>query len=120
MAIGRREPKVNRASQAPPVFTLLRTAVSMKPTAPPPTLASMPITEGGTSWRATGTATGTGSYIGSGGGAGAGGGTTTTGGAGCGGTTGSSAGGTASGSGAGGGGTSATGFLGTSQVLTFT
>ena len=118
MAIGRRDPKVSRASQLPPVLTVFLTALSMKPTAPPPTNASMPIFDGGVSCLATGSGAGIGSYIGAGGGAGATGGTMTTadggGASGSGGATGS---GGASGSG--GGGASAI-FLGTSQVLTFT
>src|SRR5450631_3372194 len=108
MAIGRREPKVNRASQDPPVLTVFRTALSMKPTAPPPTIASMPSFDGGVSLWTTGRGAGIGSYIGAGGGAGATGGTMTT-----------ADGGGATGSGGGGGVASAI-FLGTSQVFTFT
>src|SRR5688572_25828698 len=47
MAIGDRDPKIIRASHDVPVLVKPRVALSVKPMAPAPTAASMPMRDGG-------------------------------------------------------------------------
>src|SRR4051812_20198181 len=84
IAIGDREPNSSRASQAAPVWVALRAVSSMKPIAPAPTVASMPIRDGGR-WDdelVAGGMSAIGAYSGGTGAAGAGAGGAATGGAG--------------------------------------